>query len=85
MKFYSTNNSQKFISFKEAVLNGIANDGGLYMPAEIPKLPNTFFSNINNYSFNEIAFIAAKNFVADDIPEKIYGALLIKHLSSMHH
>ncbi|MFA4924983.1 MAG: threonine synthase [Ignavibacteriaceae bacterium] len=65
MKFYSTNNRQTQISFREAVLKGIADDGGLFMPNEIPKLPESFFHNIEKYSFQEIGFEVAKLFIDD--------------------
>jgi len=65
LKFYSTNNRQTQISFREAVLKGIADDGGLFMPNEIPKLPESFFHNIEKYSFQEIGFEVAKLFIDD--------------------
>ncbi len=68
MKFYSTNNKQVQVSFREAVLKGIADDGGLFMPNGIPKLPEIFFRDIEKYSFQEIGFEVAKLFI-DDINE----------------
>lgn len=65
MKFYSTNNSQTQVSFREAVLKGIADDGGLFMPNEIPLLPASFFQNIEKYSFQEIGYQVAKLFIND--------------------
>ncbi|MDP3150391.1 MAG: threonine synthase [Ignavibacteria bacterium] len=69
MKFYSTNNKQTHVSFREAVLKGIADDGGLFMPNEIPKLPESFFREIEKYSFQEIGYEVAKFFI-DDIDEQ---------------
>ncbi len=63
MKFYSTNNRQTQVSFRDAVLKGIADDGGLFMPNQIPKLPKSFFNNIEKYSFQEIGFEVAKLFI----------------------
>jgi len=70
MKFYSTNNKNNKVSFRTAVLKGIADDGGLFMPAGIPKLSDNFFHNISNLSFKEIAFHAAKNILKDDLPDE---------------
>ncbi|MFA7288092.1 MAG: threonine synthase [Melioribacteraceae bacterium] len=67
MKFYSTNNPKKLISFETAVMNGIAEDGGLYMPVEIPTLRKDFVENIENFSFREIAFHIAEKFIGNDI------------------
>ena len=46
MKFYSTNKKSEPVSFKEAVLKGIADDGGLFMPETIPSLPKEFWKNV---------------------------------------
>ena len=56
MKLYSTNNSKNIVSFKQAIQMGIAEDGGLFVPAEIPVLPESFFKNIDSLSFQQIAF-----------------------------
>ncbi|HCW07305.1 MAG TPA: threonine synthase [Cytophagales bacterium] len=70
MKFFSTNNRTKKVSLKEAVLNGLASDNGLYMPEEIPQLPKEFITDLPNKSFQEIGFEVAKAFMGDDIPEE---------------
>ncbi len=67
MKFYSTNKNAKPVSFKEALLKGIADDGGLYMPETFPDLNNEFFSDIEKFSFNEIAFKVLKPFLENEI------------------
>lgn len=67
MKYYSTNNKQNLVSFETAVLSGLADDGGLFMPCEIPKLKQNFFSSLDNFSFQEIAFHVAEKFIEDEI------------------
>lgn len=69
MKFYSTNDESLRISFSEAVLKGVADDGGLFIPEEIPKLSKNFFNELSNLNIKEIAFEVIKNFI-DDIPQK---------------
>ena len=70
MKYYSTNNKNNLVSFKEAVIKGIADDGGLFLPVEIPKLPSDFIKNVNKYSFSEIAYNIAKTLLENEIPDK---------------
>ena len=70
MQLYSTNNKEKFSTLKNAVLNGLAEDGGLFMPKSFPKLEKDFFNNIEKLSFQEIAFHVAKALLNNDIPEK---------------
>ncbi len=80
MDYYSTNNRNLKVSFKEAVLKGLAEDGGLFMPESIPILKKDFIQNLNTYSFQEIAFTIAKSFIEDEIEENqlekiIYDAI----------
>jgi len=68
MKFYSTNNTELRVGFKEAVFNSMPQDKGLYMPVEIPHLGDKFISNLDQYTLPEIAYHVAKNLLGDDIP-----------------
>ncbi len=67
MKYYSTNRNTPEVSLKEAVVKGLAADNGLFMPERINKFEASFFDNIQNLSFQEIAFEVAKKFFGDDI------------------
>jgi threonine synthase len=69
MKYYSTNNNTPEVSLKDAVVKGLAADNGLFMPKKINKFDALFFKNIQNLTFQEIAFEVAKKFFADDIEE----------------
>ena len=68
MKYYSTNHNAPLASLSEAVVRGLATDRGLYMPEHINPLPQEFFDNIEEMSFQEIAFRAAEAFFGEDIP-----------------
>ncbi len=69
MKYYSLHHNSPQVSFREAVINGIAPDRGLYFPQEIRPLPPSFFEKIGAYDEQEIAFSAIRQFVGADIPE----------------
>lgn len=69
MTYYSLNHNAPKVSFREAVVNGLAPDKGLYFPSEIKRLPTTFFEKIEDLDPVTIAFEAIKQFVGDDIPE----------------
>ena len=56
MKYYSTNHQAPDASLQEAVVKGLASDKGLYMPEVIQSLPQSFYDNIENLSFQEIAY-----------------------------
>jgi len=70
MKYYSLNHNAPEVSFKEAVIQGLASDKGLYFPQIITPLNPAFFNVIENLSHNEIAFDVIQQFVGDDIPEE---------------
>ncbi len=68
MIYYSTNNKENTASLEQAVVTGLASDRGLYMPEKLKTLPKEFFDNIQNLSFQEIAFEVAKAFFGEDVP-----------------
>lgn len=68
MRFFSTNGKSPLVTAREAVLQGLAADGGLFMPTKLPKLGG-MLTGLSKYSFKEIAFEAARPFLTDDIPD----------------
>ena len=69
MQYYSTNKNTSDVSLKEAVVKGLAADNGLFMPERIEKFDPAFFDEIQNLSFQEIAFEVAKKFFGEDIED----------------
>lgn len=67
MRYYSTNKKSECVSLHDAVVNGLAEDRGLYMPEKINKLPEEFFKDIDKMSFQEISYEVAKAFFGDDV------------------
>lgn len=55
---------------------GLAPDGGLYMPAMIPRLPEAFWKSLHEYDFPEIAFRMAKPFLEDELTEEELRAVV---------
>lgn len=81
MQLYSTNNKSNIVSLKEAVFKGLPEDNGLYMPVEIPALPKDFLQNLEQYSFQEIAFEVAKTLFKDAIPENDLQEIIEKSIT----
>ena len=69
MQYYSTNQKAPFATLEKAVVKGLAEDKGLYMPERINVLPNEFFDNIQDITFQDIAYNVAAAFFADDVDE----------------
>ncbi|MCR8667730.1 threonine synthase [Aestuariibaculum sp. M13] len=81
MNYYSLNQQALNTSFRDAVIKGLAPDKGLYFPESITPLPQSFFDNIDNLSYSEIAFEAIKQFVSPEIPEDILKTIVEETLS----
>jgi threonine synthase len=65
MKFASVRGESPSVSFKDALFNGIAPDGGLYVPEYLPKLSATFLSRIENQSLHKIGRMVASLFIKE--------------------
>ncbi|MBK9458550.1 MAG: threonine synthase [Sphingobacteriales bacterium] len=80
MFFYSTRHQSPNANLRQAVMQGLPTDNGLYMPSHIEKLPASFFDQIENLSFPEISFAVAQCLLQDTIPaadlkEIVYKAI----------
>lgn len=67
MNYYSTNGKAPIADLHKAVVKGLAEDRGLYMPERINQLPKEFFDNIDKMSFQEIAYTVASAFFGEDV------------------
>lgn len=67
MNYYSTNGTAPMADLKKAVVKGLAEDRGLYMPEHIKTLPQVFFDNIQDMSFRDIAYNVAAAFFGEDV------------------
>ena len=67
MKYYSTNGNAPIADLHKAVVKGLAEDRGLYMPQEIKKLPKVFFDDIQDMKFQNIAYNVASSFFGEDV------------------
>ncbi len=68
MHYYSLNKTAPVATFKEATIKGLAPDKGLYFPETIPKHDVGFYTGIEHYSNEEIAFKIIQPYVSDEIP-----------------
>ena len=67
MKYYSTNGNAPIADLHKAVVKGLAEDRGLYMPEKIKTLPKAFFDTIETKTFQEIAYTVADAFFGEDV------------------
>ena len=81
MKYYSTNGKAPLASLEKAVVKGLAEDRGLYMPERIEKMPKAFFEDISSMSFQDIAYNVASNFFGEDVDEDALQDIVYDTLS----
>lgn len=81
MKYYSTNKQSPNVSLQEAIVKGLAPDKGLYMPEEIKILPQSFYDNIGNMTFQEIAYTVANTFFGEDIEAEVLKKIVYDTLN----
>ena len=67
MNYYSTNKQVQGVSLSDAVIKGLAEDRGLFMPDQIPVIPARFYDNIHMMSFQDMAYTAAYMLFGDDV------------------
>ncbi len=81
MKYYSLHHKSPISTFKNAVVQGLAKDRGIYFPDNITKLSKDFIENISEYSNHEIAYEVIKQFVGDEIPTEKLKDIVAKTVS----
>jgi threonine synthase len=69
MEYISTRNSQKIFSFKDVFLNGLASDGGLYIPKKIPFYSLKELESLKELSYEQLAVKIILNFCSDEFNE----------------
>ncbi len=81
MQYYSTNQQAPMATLEKAVVKGLAEDRGLYMPERITALPQSFFDNIHQLTFREIACEVADAFFGEDVPREDLHKIVCDTLS----
>ncbi|MBQ9475901.1 MAG: threonine synthase [Bacteroidales bacterium] len=73
MMYYSTNGKAPQASLQKAVVKGLAEDRGLYMPCSITRLPQSFFNEMACMDFRQIACRVADAFFGEDVePQELH-------------
>jgi len=81
MKYYSTNKKVEGVSLEDAVVKGLAEDKGLFMPDSIKILPQAFFDTIETLSFQEIAYTVADAFFGEDVEAEALKKIVYETLN----
>ena len=85
MKYISTRGQAPELNFEEAVLTGLASDGGLYVPAQMPVFSSAEISSWQRLSYPELALKVIQPFVDEEIPQNDLKAIIDKAYDSFSH
>jgi len=69
MQYISTRNSKQTFTFKDVFLNGLASDGGLYIPQKIPSYSLKELESLKELSYEQLAVKIIFNFCSDEFSE----------------
>lgn len=72
--YKSTRDAEKTVTASQAILKGLADDGGLFVPVSIPKLPVSL-GELKEMSYQEIAYTVMKEFLTDFTEEELKSCI----------
>ncbi len=85
MKYISTRGQAPVLSFEEAMLTGLARDGGLYVPETIPQISAQEIAALAGLSYEEVAFRIMRPFVGDSFTEEEFREIIAKAYAGFGH
>ncbi|WP_050603198.1 threonine synthase [Ruegeria sp. 6PALISEP08] len=85
MKYISTRGQAPELTFEEAMLTGLARDGGLYLPAEIPVMSQDEIAALAGLSYEEIAFRVMWPYVSESFAEDEFKAIITRAYEGFGH
>ena len=78
MQYVSTRGAAPVLSFEAAMLTGLARDGGLYVPAQVPQMEAAAIAALAGLSYEEIAFRVMRPFIGETFADAEFRALIAK-------
>jgi threonine synthase len=85
MKYISTRGQAPELTFEEAMLTGLARDGGLYVPAEIPQMTRDEIAALGGLSYEETAFRVMRPFLGDCFTDEEFRGIISRAYAGFDH
>mmetsp|Transcript_28715 Transcript_28715/g.54303 ORF Transcript_28715/g.54303 Transcript_28715/m.54303 type:complete len:463 (+) Transcript_28715:90-1478(+) len=85
MRYISTRGTAPSLSFEEAMLSGLARDGGLYVPETIPTLDAATIAAMEGQSYEQIAYTVMRPFVGDTFSDAEFRACIDRAYAGFGH
>lgn len=85
MKYISTRGGGVPQTFEQVLLTGLAPDGGLYVPAELPQFSQQEIASWKELSYPELALKIVAPFIGDEIPAEALRKIVIESYAEFDH
>ncbi len=85
MKYISTRGQAPELTFEEAMLTGLARDGGLYVPSEIPKMGHDEIAALSGLPYEDVAFRVMWPYVSDSFSEDEFKQIIARAYAGFEH
>ncbi|NVK15454.1 MAG: pyridoxal-phosphate dependent enzyme, partial [Rhodobacteraceae bacterium] len=85
MKYISTRGQAPELTFEDAMLTGLARDGGLYVPSEIPQMSHGDIAALAGLSYEETAFRVMRPFIGDCFTDEEFRAIIARAYEGFGH
>ena len=85
MRYISTRGTAPILTFGQAMMTGLARDGGLYVPQAVPQFSTADFAALAGKSYEEIAYGVMKPFMGDTFPDDEFRGLIAKAYAGFGH
>ncbi len=85
MRYISTRGTAPILSFEEAMLTGLARDGGLYVPESIPQLSRDDIAAMAAQSYEQVAYTVMRPFIGDTFSDDEFRDLIAKAYANFGH
>ena len=85
MRYISTRGQAPVLSFEEAMLTGLARDGGLYLPETIPQMSTADIAALEGVSYEEAAFRVMRPFIGDTFTDEEFHGIIARAYAGFGH
>ena len=85
MKYISTRGQAPVLSFEDAMLSGLARDGGLYVPETIPKMSREDIAALAGLPYEEVAYRVMRPFIGDSFTDDEFAEIIARAYAGFGH
>lgn len=85
MRYISTRGASDALTFEQAMMTGLARDGGLYVPETVPTLTTKQIADMAGKSYEEVAFDVMRPFIGDTFTDDEFKGLIAKAYAGFGH